>query len=133
MELEEWRTVQGIGRLSVEQELIFGNEPVLFVCISEQDTRYLVMTMDSLVDQYAIAEIDDSTLLGMLNNEISIREALLFHGFLWITAVCEDGMLKTNMHSAWLVDDSLLPRKDVMLEAHSKEIEDYRNVLEKRR
>lgn len=74
--MELWRKTNILGELFLEQELVFGNELIFFVCIDNEGRRFLVETLDSLDNKYLIANVDDTYILEMLKNEITMEETI---------------------------------------------------------
>lgn len=75
-ELEFWNEIEGIGDLNIEMELLVGLEPVLFVCVLDDNPRekYLVMTYNSAKTTYVMRKITDKELLNMLDKKITMEE-----------------------------------------------------------
>ncbi|MBQ2982257.1 MAG: hypothetical protein IJD58_09100 [Lachnospiraceae bacterium] len=129
-DLEFWNEIKGIGELDVEMELLVGMEPVLFVCVSEDNPniKYLVMTYNSSKNTYVMRKITDKEILRMLDKEITMEE----------TFRCGDEILKTYMmedeiyverYNPLEFDESMLPRKGATYNIRSQYILDYKKQL----
>ena len=72
---EYWDTIEGIGKLYIETILVYGNEPVLFVCIEENKQRYLFMAYNSYESKYVFIESDIKALSEIILGKCSIEKA----------------------------------------------------------
>ncbi|MDE6846218.1 MAG: hypothetical protein K2J99_10705, partial [Lachnospiraceae bacterium] len=81
----------------LENELVVGVETVLFVCINDEG-RWLFMTYDSGEGDYVFCKIEESTLLQMLNNEITMEEAYRKSGYIGETFIDEEDRMRFNRY-----------------------------------
>lgn len=72
--MEEWYNAKGIGQLYIEQVLVHGDEPVLFVCVDDKEQRYLCMAYEPEMLQYVMIKISTEQLLDMLENKIPMDQ-----------------------------------------------------------
>lgn len=131
-EMDVWDEIEGIGQLYIEEELIVGNEPVLFVCVSkDRRKRYLVMTYDSCDGIYVYREIDAKSLLQMLQNKKTMHEIFRDAGSLYVTEICPDtDLLAVKEEPALSFSDEMLPRRGEYFELNSGHIRKYICKLE---
>lgn len=68
-----------IGDKKLYNEIILINVdiPLLFVCIDDEENRFLVLCSDEENGEYLISQLSDNVLLEMLNQEKSMRNTLL--------------------------------------------------------
>ena len=83
--MKKWFQVKKLGQLYEEEVLVYGNEPVLFVCIDDNRQRYLSMPYDSYMLNYVIAAISEKDLIAMLENRISMDKAFRKNGIIYYT------------------------------------------------
>ena len=69
--------IPGINSLFMEQVLFsFENIPMIFVCVDSSQSRYLCVCDDIIEEQsWIISKIQNSTLLRILNDEITVLNA----------------------------------------------------------
>lgn len=109
-----------------------GFEPVLFVCIVENDTnsKYLMMTYDSCNGIYDIRKIDNKELLDMLENRVTMEETFRNGTSIMKTYIdASDDMLYETFKPAEF-DTNLLPRKGEFFDLKSRHILSYIKQLQ---
>ena len=111
----QWYKVDRIGNLEEETILVYGNEPVLFVCTDEEKNKYLVETIDAFEGNFIIAQIEDNVLNEMINNKITMYNAFKQSKKLFYTSFDKDYNLKSKVYSSDKIPDELLPKKDAFL------------------
>lgn len=72
---EYWDTIEGVGKLYIETILVYGNEPVLFVCVGENKQRYLFMAYNSYESKYIFVKSDIKALSEIILGKCSIEKA----------------------------------------------------------
>lgn len=72
--MKKWLNAEGIGQLYIEEVLVYGDFPVLFVCIDDNKQRYLCMAFDPFESQFVIIRISTEKLIDMLENRISMEQ-----------------------------------------------------------
>lgn len=112
---EYWDTIEGIGDLFVENVLVYGNEPVLFVCVNGNGQRYLFMAYNSYVSKYVFAELSEESLSDMLHNRCSIEQTFRNAGKICCTHENEEGNLVYDAHCSLQFDAEKLPEIGMML------------------
>lgn len=125
---EEWDNVQGIGKLWMEIVLVFGNEPVLFVCKDNHNRRFLVMTYSESEGIYVISPSSSETIFKMLKNLITLREAFTAGKDIYLTSLCEDELVgkRYDSNSFW---EELLPKEGATFDLRGGLIDDYSRLL----
>lgn len=126
-----WTEINGIGKLYIEIELVVGYEPVLFVCtVNEKpNEKYLVMTYDSYNGVYVMRKIDNSELLDMLMNKVTIEETFRNGNVILKTFIGDSGILEYESFAPLEFDKNLLPRKGEFFELESRHILSYIDSL----
>lgn len=129
-DLEFWNEIEGIGELSIEMELLVGLEPVLFVCILEDNPRekYLVMTYNSAKTTYVMRKITDKELLNMLDKKITMEEVFR-SGKEILKIYMREEEIYVERYNPLDFDGSMLPRKGATYNIRSQYILDYKNEL----
>lgn len=129
-ELEFWNEIEGIGTLNIEMELLVGLEPVLFVCVLEDNsnTKYLVMTYNSAKTIYVMRKIDDEELLLMLDKKVSMEETFRNGNEILKTYMGGEDIF-VERHNSLEFDGNMLPRKGATYNIHSQYILDYKEEL----
>lgn len=119
---EYWDTIEGIGDLFVENVLVYGNEPVLFVCVSRNGQRYLFMAYNSYVSKYVFAELSEESLSDMLHNRCSIEQTFRNAGQICCTHENEEGNLVYDVHNSLQFDAEKLPEVGMMLVLYKQDL-----------
>lgn len=72
--MEKWYSAKETGKLYIEQVLVHGDEPVLFVCINDNGQRYLCMAYEPQMLRFVMIKITADELLNMLENRVSMEK-----------------------------------------------------------
>lgn len=128
MDKEVWRTIEGIGNLYIEEELIVGTQTVLFTCEDDLYNRYLFMTVDYYEGEYIFTKIKKSVLIDMLERKISITEALLSSGIIYETYE-DDERLKLYEYKTKDFPSDKLPERDVYYTITAGYVKEYTNKI----
>lgn len=72
--MEKWYYAKDIGQLYIEQVLVHGDEPVLFVCVDDENQRYLCMAYEPEMLKFVMIKISTKQLLDMLENKVSMEQ-----------------------------------------------------------
>lgn len=86
--------VPGIGKLEIEQVFYHMDEPVLFTALDKNKNRYLCACTE-LGIHYLIAKVTNKTLIRLMANGITIREAFLKHDAICIEWDGKSSLIKT--------------------------------------
>lgn len=121
---EYWDEIKGIGKMYMEIELVVGVETVLFVCINDEG-RWLFMTYDSAEGDYVFCRIEESTLIRMLNNEITMEEAYRRSGYIGETFIDEEGRMRFYKYASDSFSGGKLPSKGAYYDIRSEYINEY--------
>lgn len=70
--MENWYYAKNIGQLYIEKVLVHGDEPVLFVCVDDNNQRYLCMAYEPEMLRFVMIRISTDQLLDMLENKLSM-------------------------------------------------------------
>lgn len=129
-EFEFWNEIEGIGGLNIEMELLVGIEPVLFVCVAENNPnmKYLVMTYNSSKSTYIMRKINDQELLDMLDKKVTMEETFRRGDEILKTYIKEDE-LYVKKYNPLEFDENMLPRKGATYNIRSQYILDYKKEL----
>lgn len=129
--MEKWETLEGLGLLSVEIELVVANEPLLFVCMDESGrNRYLVMTYDSLEEEYVLTKISPTVLIHMLNNQITMEQAFRSGSAIYATVGRMNGQLLCRKYDPSRFSPEKLPEAGAFFNIHSNYILRYLHRLQ---
>jgi hypothetical protein len=125
--------IDGLGTLSTEEDLIVGNEPVMFTVKNLRDKRYLFITLNSAISQYIFVEIPVQDLIDMLTNKISIYETFMKQSEIGITFYDEESSLISYGYiSSNIFPTSYLPDLEEYYELNYHEyIKEYISNLSK--
>lgn len=129
-EMEYWNEIEGIGILNIEMELLVGLEPVLFVCVLEDNPneKYLVMTYNSTKSTYVMRKINDVELLCMLDKRVSMEETFRNGKEILMTYEQDDCIYVERFNPREFSED-MLPKKGATYNIHSQYILDYKEEL----
>ena len=72
--MKKWLNAEGIGQLYIEEVLVYGDFPVLFVCLDDHNERYLCMTYDPYESQFVFIRISTEKLIDMIENRIPMEQ-----------------------------------------------------------
>lgn len=126
--LEKWDFVEGIGELWTEIVLVFGNEPVLFVCKNALNQRYLVMTYSEMECIYVITRISTENLFKMIRNLITMKDAFISGKTIYVTSWDGEKLLTEKYKSASFSQE-MLPKDGANYDLSNKEIDEYCKIL----
>lgn len=71
---EKWIDLKKFGILYREIDLVIFDVPLLFVCKNESQERKLVLCLDEELGEYIVANVNNSLLLDMLRNKITMEQ-----------------------------------------------------------
>lgn len=112
---EYWDTIEGIGDLFVENVLVYGNEPVLFVCVDDDQKKYLFMAYNSYESRYVFVKIDEEALSDMLQGRHSIEQTFRNAGRICYSHEDAEGNLVYDVYDSLQFDAEKLPKVGMML------------------
>lgn len=113
---EYWDIIEGIGKLYIETILVYGNEPVLFVCIGENKQRYLFMAYNSYESKYVFVKSDIKTLSEMIMGRRSIEKAFRNANKICQTREDQNGNLIYDICDSAGFPAEKLPDPEIILE-----------------
>lgn len=128
MDKEVWRTIDGIGSLYIEEELVVGTQTVLFTCEDDLHNKYLFMTADYYEEEYIFSKIKKSVLIDMLERKIPITEALLSSGIIYETYEDAD-KLKIYEYKTKDFPSDKLPERDVYYTITAGYVKEYMDKI----
>lgn len=117
--MKKWINIAGIGDLYVEQILYEFEFPILFVCIDNNQNRYLSLTIDEMLGQYVIVPISCEMLHKILRNQIYIEQAFrnCSQNIVYITDYnFDEKKLIVRIELPEDVSEDLLPDKNTYLD-----------------
>ena len=112
---EYWDTIEGIGDLFVENVLVYGNEPVLFVCVDNDQQKYLFMAYNSYESRYVFVKLDEEALSDMLQGRRSIEQTFRSAGRICYSHEEAEGNLVYDIYDSLQFDAEKLPKVGMML------------------
>lgn len=125
--MKKWINIADIGDLYVEQILYEFEFPILFVCIDDNQNRYLSLTIDEMLGQYVIAPISCEMLHEILRNQIYIEQAFrnCSQNIVYITDYnFDEKKLIVRIERPEEVSEDLLPDKNTYLDIDMNKIRD---------
>ena len=129
-----------IGKLSIEKYLFEGAYPILFTCRSDSDVLYLCVCcgFDEGYQKWLLSEIAPSTIIELLENKITFREAFLKDNKGRYTISRDSNgnkAIEINNPSDWHPEDSfLLPTAGEYMDADDGEFDEeisYYRVMQR--
>lgn len=114
---EYWDTIKGIGKLYIETILVYGNEPVLFVCAGENKQRYLFMAYNSYESKYIFVKSDIKALSEIILGKCSIEKAFRNANEICQTREDRNGSLIYDVCDPAEFPAEKLPGPEIMFEA----------------
>lgn len=134
MNRKEWLNIKECGKLYIEKVLITFDIPILFVCSDYEGRKYLCMNIDPDTGETVIAHTDNTSLIGMLENCVTMETVFRESndGRIMVVKYDEDnGRIITETRKAQNIDADYLPRKGAYFDLSGKEISDYVETLKK--
>lgn len=92
--MEKWYLTKEFGQLYKEIDLVYGNEPILFVCMDRNKRRYLCMTYESAAFNYVIAHIKTIDLINMLENKVTMEKTFRLADYIFYS---EEGVNENSL------------------------------------
>ena len=128
--MKKWAEVKEMGSFYIEKVLIQFDIPLLFVC-QNRNRKYLVLCEDEEEGIYLCAKCNDSSLLKMLNQQISMDEIFRRNmKNLFLEYNCEEEIF----HSKWIktkdISEDMFPDKGAKFTLKNKKIQDYIQELD---
>lgn len=112
------------GRLYIEKILFESNYPILFTCINQEKNRFLCVCCQNNEKgkKWLITKATSDTILSMLKDEISIREAFLKDKTCRISLVRKNNKeYSEHDNEDWNENSIYLPKKGEYIEADDEE------------
>ena len=123
--MEHWVSIDGFGSLRIEQELARLDIPFIFVCLDDNNTRYLALCYNDKDYKYVLAKCDNHSLVQILGGELSIDvfiqksdKIFLIDLIDWDKAIIQE-MFYTDL------SNEVLPKKDTFFTIENKSIDEY--------
>ncbi|MGX2985006.1 hypothetical protein ACWIWK_06020 [Helicobacter sp. 23-1048] len=123
--MEHWVNIDGFGALFIEQELARLDIPFIFVCLDDNNMRYLALCYNDRDYKYILAKCDSYSLIQILKGKLSIDtfiqksdKIFLLDLIDWDKAIIQE-MVYTNL------SNEVLPKKDTFFTIENKSIDDY--------
>lgn len=114
----------GVGELMIEHSFyLLDGAPILFVCKDANEIRFLCSCYQ-MDKNWVIGQTEEKSLLDMIDDQITIREAFKRCALKW--DVAWDGM---DFRFETDVPDDILPRKGALLELTREQTGQYREAL----
>lgn len=123
--------LKNVGEICEEIILVYGNEPVLFVCQDHYGARYLFETISYYDGKFVACRISNNELLKLLNNKITMYDVFHFSQELLVTFFDDDYALEAEIKYSEDIPDAMFPRKGVYFGLSSELINGYIHKLEK--
>ncbi len=123
------------GKLFYDQTIFQENEPILFTCKDENNQLYLCVEYqcDSTAIKWLVKSVTKQTLIKMLTDQITIREAFLQDEEKRFS-ICKIHSLLTVIENSvkdWADDSLVLPTKGEYLEIDEEEFQEILKVYQK--
>lgn len=124
--MEKWYLTKEFGQLYKEIDLVYGNEPVLFVCQDRDKSRYLCMTYESAESNYVIIQASPMNLIKMLENKITMEDTFRRAGSIfWSEEGNDEDSLSLVEYSSSSFPAGKLPEKGEYYELDFEWVKDY--------
>lgn len=126
------------GILQFDVVLLESYHPILFTCVNEKDELFLCVCCqaDKEATKWLATDVKPSTMVNMLQNQITIRDAFLLDKGKRYTVICKDKKytLIKNDPQDWDPEKSdYLPTAGEYMDAEDdeflEEIEHYKNIM----
>lgn len=128
---DKWFSFEVFGQLYKEIDLVYGNEPVLFVCKDETDNRFLFMTLNSAELRYVFIPITAFDLLEMLKNKVTMEKTFRRADTIYVSAdSLSSSVIAIHAVASEDFSPEMLPDKGVYYELDFPEIKNYIQSLE---
>jgi hypothetical protein len=115
------------GTLYLDRVLFETNIPILFICKNDKDELFICVCcqMNEEGQRWLISSITEETIIKMLKDRITIREAFLMDPSYRISAIWKNNKLIIERdNNDWNNNSIYLPKKDAFIEAVDEEFDD---------
>lgn len=121
-----------IGDLKIEKIIASFEIPLLCVYIDNKEDRYLALCVETEYDEltYLFTPVEVCTLLDLLQDNLSIANAMKYEKRHWIVKFSIPGFMVNSVDVIKNIEKLELPQNDVLLENHSKEMDAYISELQ---
>ena len=121
-------TVNDIGQLYYEKVFFEGAYPIIFTCVDDRRNRYLCVCCQNNKDgrRWLISGTTPATIIAMLHNQITLRDAFLKSYDIRISAFLTNGILEctNNTPEIWNEGSIYLPKKGETIDAEDGEFDE---------
>lgn len=125
--MKEFVKTKDKGQLYIDKVLFESNIPILFVCKNKEEELFLCVCCQSNTSgrKWLISSVDEETIIHLLSDEISIRDALLKDESYRLSVICNDSGTSMGYDASdWQEDSKYLPKKGAYMEADEGEFEE---------
>ena len=125
--MKEFVKTKDKGQLYIDKVLFESNIPILFVCKNKEEELFLCVCCQSNINgkKWLISSVDEETLILLLSDKISIRDAFLRDDSFRISVVSNDsGIWMGYDESDWQEDSVYLPKRGAFMETEEGEYEE---------
>ena len=131
-----FENIRGIGNLEVNRVLFESYYPILFTCVNERNELFLCVCCQKNRNgtKWLITQTTPRTIIELLQNGISLRDAFLKYSDVQITVIKKDQDIFVYEHSDdWdCVNSRCLPDPNAFMDAEegefTEDIEYFRNL-----
>ncbi|MGX2971069.1 hypothetical protein [Helicobacter sp. T3_23-1059] len=123
--MEHWVSINDFGNIFMEQELARLDIPFIFVCLDDNNIRYLALCYNDRDYKYILAKCDSYSLIQIIEGKLSIDSFIqksdkifLLDLIDWDKAIIQE-MLYIDL------SNEVLPEKDTFFTIKNKSIDEY--------
>ena len=123
--MEHWVSINDFGNIFMEQELARLDIPFIFVCLDDNNIRYLALCYNDRDYKYILAKCDRYSLIQIIEGKLSIDSFIqksdkifLLDLIDWDKAIIQE-MLYIDL------SNEVLPEKDTFFTIKNKSIDEY--------
>lgn len=121
-------TVNDIGQLYYEKVFFEGAYPIIFTCVDDRRNRYLCVCCQNNKEgrRWLISSTTPATIIAMLQNRITLRDAFLQSYNVRVSAFSTNGNLEctNNDPYIWSDDSIYLPKEGEAIDAEDGEFDE---------
>ena len=121
-------TICDIGQLYYEKVFFEGAYPIIFTCVDDRRNRYLCVCCQNNKEgrRWLISSTTPATIIAMLQNRITLRDAFLQSYNVRVSAFSTNGNLEctNNDPYIWSDDSIYLPKEGEAIDAEDGEFDE---------
>lgn len=123
--MEHWVSIDGFGNLFMEQELARLDIPFIFVCLDDNNVRYLALCYNDRDYKYVLAKCDSYFLIQILERTLSIDAFIQRSDKIFLLDLIDWDKANIQKMSYMDLSNEVLLEKNTFFTIENKSIDEY--------